>query len=171
MTHSTFKNDRSQLIRTSLKVNGLKHMWDAVFDPDQHWIRDFGALEDIHIVDFGEVGDLLKMDEERQQLHFGNVLLTGHPEHHYFGVLANYITHKSSRINSALISSRRVGFGTNVFINNNYLNMGKFRVCPVLTHYEYRSIDSIVASIDHVNRKFPSFVRAIEVYLSNLLFF
>ena len=41
--------------------------------------------------------------------------------------------------------------------------MGRVRVCPVLTHYEYRSLDSIVASIDHVNIKFPRIVRLIEV--------
>lgn len=62
----------------------------------------------------------------------------GNPVHHFFGVFGDYLTKNVLRVNSVVVSSRRldVGGGSSANISPN-----------VLSHYEYTQVPEIKASI------------------------
>jgi len=62
----------------------------------------------------------------------------GNPVHHFFGVFADHLTKNVLRVNSVVISSRRLDLG----------GASSTKISPaVLSHYEYTEIPAIKSSI------------------------
>ena len=62
----------------------------------------------------------------------------GNPVHHFFGVFGDYLTKNVLRVNSAVVSSKRLDIG----------GSSSTSISPaVLTHYEYIQTDRIKSSI------------------------
>jgi hypothetical protein len=62
----------------------------------------------------------------------------GNPRHHFFGVFIDYLTQKVLRINSVIISSKRISLG-----NEKSTEVSQ----KALSHYEYPSVSEIKKSI------------------------
>ena len=86
----SIQNSKTELIRQSIKINGLRHIWDVQLDPDNNWISDLGSMEDIRVVDYPDSEKCVHIDYDRMKIHFRPILCTGQPEHHYFGVLVSF---------------------------------------------------------------------------------
>lgn len=97
-----FQNSKTELIKSSIKMHGLRHIWDVVFDPDKSWHGDFGSFEESHVLDYlksSETSELqIHLNEKKETVMFQDIWFTGLPDHHFFGVLVSFVNFQSKKL-------------------------------------------------------------------------